>query len=253
MFDAALWGLVQGLTEFLPISSSGHLVLVPAFLGEEPPGIGVTAVLHLGTLAAVVAYYRRDLVHLARTHRKPESRRILVLLALGTVPAVIAGLLLADTLDELFDDPFLVGIALILTGVVLLASSFIVGRTRRLEQGKVADAVTVGLAQASALIPGISRSGMTITAGLGRGFDRTESARFSFLLAIPVIAGAGLFEALELADSGGFDAATLVGVVVAAVSGYLAIAFLLRILTRYGLRPFAGYCFVVGVAALIRF
>lgn len=251
MLDAALWGLVQGLTEFLPISSSGHLVLVPAFLDKQAPDLATTAVLHLGTLAAVVWYFRTDVVWLLRPDRDPRAWHVTKLLAIGTVPAVIAGLLLESTLDETFDNPSRVGLALIFTGVVLLASGLFKQLTRKLEEAGVPDAVIVGTAQATALVPGVSRSGMTITASLGRQFTAEESARFSFLLAVPVILGGGLKQMLDLAGEGGLEWNLLVGVVVAAVSGYFAIAFLIKALTRYGLRPFAFYCFVVGSIAVV--
>lgn len=251
MLDAALWGLVQGLTEFLPISSSGHLVLIPAFLDKQAPDLATTAVLHLGTLAAVLWYFRADVGWLLRPDRDPRARHIVKLLAIGTVPAVIAGLLLESTLDEAFDDPSRVGLALIFTGVVLLASGYFTHLTRKLEDAGVPDAVIVGSAQAAALVPGVSRSGMTITASLGRHFTAEESARFSFLLAIPVILGGGAKQMLDLAGEGGLEWELLVGVAVAAVSGYFAITVLIKALTRYGLRPFAIYCFAVGLIAVI--
>jgi undecaprenyl-diphosphatase len=241
---------VQGVTEFLPISSSGHLVLVPALLDKEPPGIATTAVLHLGTLAAVLLYFRTDVAALGRFHRDEGARRLLGLLVVGTIPAVVAGLLLESALDELFETPSRVGLALIATGLVLLASRWLMGRLRTLAEAGVSDAVVVGLAQAVALIPGVSRSGMTITASLGKRFSEVESARFSFLLAIPVIFGAGLKELLDLAGEGGVGWELAVGVAVAAVSGYLAIAVLIRTLTRIGMYPFAVYCFAAGIYAL---
>lgn len=251
MLDAALWGLVQGLTEFLPISSSGHLVLVPELLSKQPPGLATTAVLHLGTLAAVVAYFRRDIAWLARPDRDPRAWHILKLLAIGTVPAVIAGLTLESALDEAFESPFRVGLALIGTGVVLLGSGWITRRLRTLEDANIPDALIVGGAQAVALIPGVSRSGMTITAALGRHFSDVEAARFSFLLAIPVILGGGSKQLLDIAGEGGLEWELGIGVVVAAVSGYFAIAVLIRVLTSWGLRPFALYCFVAGAFAMV--
>ena len=251
MLDAALWGLVQGLTEFLPISSSGHLVLVPAFLDKAAPGLATTAVLHLGTLAAVVWYFRKDVAWLVRPDRDPQARHIVKLLAIGTIPAVIAGLLLESTLDDIFDSPGRAGLALIFTGIVLIASGSFHRLTRRLEDAGVPDAVIVGSAQAVALVPGVSRSGMTITASLGRRFTAEESARFSFLLAIPVILGGGAKQMLDLAGEGGLEWDLLVGVIVAALSGYGAIAVLIKALTRFGLRPFALYCFIVGAIAVI--
>ncbi len=251
MLDAALWGLVQGLTEFLPISSSGHLVLVPEFFDQEPPGLATTAVLHLGTLAAVVWYFRQDVAWLARPGRDPQAKHILKLLAVGTVPAVIAGLALESTLDDVFESAFRVGFALIGTGLILLASSWLVRRIKTLDDATLNDALLVGGAQAVALIPGISRSGITITAALGRHFSDFEAARFSFLLSIPVILGGGAKQLFDLAGEGGLEWEMAVGVLVAAISGYVAIAVLIRVLTSWGLRPFAFYCFVVGAFAVV--
>lgn len=250
MLEAILWGLVQGLTEFLPVSSSGHLVLVPAFLGVDPPDLATSAVLHLGTLAAVVLYYRRDLLDLAGFHRNPAARRTLMLLAVGTVPAVVAALLFESTVESIQESPRAVGAALIVTGLVLFGSGAIRRGMRVLENARVPDAVTVGLAQAAALVPGISRSGMTITAGMSRKLTDIESARYSFLLAVPVIAGGGILEALDLAETGGLQPEMAIGVLVAAVSGYAAIAVLIRALAKIGLRPFSFYCVVVGLAAI---
>jgi undecaprenyl-diphosphatase len=251
VLDSALWGLVQGLTEFLPISSSGHLVLIPAFLDKEAPDLATTAVLHLGTLAAVVWYFRQDIAWLVRPDRDPRAWYIVKLLALGTVPAVVAGLLLESTLDDLFDNPTRVGLALIFTGIVLLASGRFHQLTRTLEEAGVSDAVLVGTAQAVALVPGVSRSGITITASLGRGFTTEQSARFSFLLAVPVILSGGAKQMLDLSGEGGLEWNLLVGVLVAAVSGYFAIVVLIKALTRFGLQPFALYCFAVGLVAVI--
>lgn len=245
-----LWGLIQGLTEFLPISSSGHLVLVPAFLGVEPPDLATSAVLHLGTLVAVLAYYRRDLLILLHFRRDPEARRVLTLLIIGTVPATI-GIATTDQLSAFQESTTAVAVALLVTGVVLVGSGLIARRARTLEDASLPDALVVGVAQATALLPGISRSGMTITAGLGRGLSNVEAARFSFLLAIPAIAGGGLLETVELLGSGGIPSDVWLGVLTAAVSGYLAIAFLIKTLVRVGLRPFAVYCFAVGTLALI--
>jgi undecaprenyl-diphosphatase len=248
VWTAALWGLVQGLTEFLPISSSGHLVLVPALLEIDGPDLATSAVLHLGTLAAVVWYFRSDLLRLAKFRTDPAAARLLWLLVIGTIPAAALGLTLESSFDELNDRPRLVAAALIGTGVVLAISEVFRRRLlrRSVEQATVADAAIVGAAQAIALVPGISRSGMTIVAGLARSFQPAEAARFAFLLAVPVIFGSGLVQAVRLADEGGLTASVWVGVVVAAVSGYFAIAALLRLINRTGLMAFSAYCLAVG-------
>ncbi len=255
MFDAIVWGLVQGLTEFLPISSSGHLVLVPALLDEAgvdigEPSLAVSAVLHLGTLLAVLIFYRSDLARLANARRDPDARRTLRILLIGTLPAVI-GLPLRSGLESIEQNPPLVAGALLVTGLILVVAERLPRRMAKLEGATPADAVLVGVAQAFALIPGISRSGATIAMATARGFDRAEAARFSFLLAVPTIAGAGLLSLLELDGGDGSASTIFVGFVVAAVSGYGAIAVLLRLITTRGFLPFAFYCFVVGAFALV--
>jgi undecaprenyl-diphosphatase len=255
VIDAIVWGLVQGLTEFLPISSSGHLVLVPALLAEAgidvgEPSLTVSAVLHLGTLLAVLIFYRSDLVRLADVRRDPEARRTLGILALGTIPAVI-GLPLRSGLESIEQNPPVVAGALLVTGLILVIAERLPRGSRRFDAARPSDAVWVGVAQAFALIPGISRSGSTITMATARGFDRTEAARFSFLLAIPTIAGGGLLSLLELDGGDGSAGAIFVGFAVAAISGYAAIAALLRLITTRGFLPFTIYCFVVGTVAIV--
>jgi undecaprenyl-diphosphatase len=247
---AIIWGLVQGLTEFLPISSSGHLVIVPEFLDAlgmdiEPPSLAVSAVLHLGTLVAVLIYFRDDLKKVIRLRSDAEGQRIALLVLVGTVPALV-GLPLRDQIESLQEDVTKVGLAVIATGVILVIGQAFAKGTRQLVEGRIPDAIVVGIAQAFALIPGISRSGITISAGNSQGFEPTQAARFSFLLGIPTIAGAGLLSLPDLFDSGTFGVDLVVAMVVAAVSGYLAIAFLLAMLRHVGLMPFAIYCFIVG-------
>jgi len=249
VLTAAVWGLIQGLTEFLPMSSSGHLVLVPAIFGFDEPSLAASVMLHVGTLLAVLAYYRRDLLKLLHLRSDPEARRILLLLVVGTIPAAIIGLTLDGPIEAIFSEPWLAAVALMVTGVVL-AFAMLVGRgLRRLPEGRWTDGLVVGLAQAFALLPGISRSGMTITAGMAQGFSRAEAARFAFLLSIPAIGGAGLIDGIDLARTGGFSWDLLVGMAVAAVVGYLAIAGLIRVLVRVGLLPFALYCLAAGITA----
>lgn len=251
MIEAIVWGLIQGLTEFLPISSSGHLVLLPALVGLEPPSLAASAVLHLGTLVAVVAFYRRDLLGLLSQRTDRSARRTLLLLAVGSIPASI-GFFVKDIVEALQQSTTAVSIALIVTGLVLGLSSRFAPGSKTIESMRIPDAIVVGVAQSVALIPGISRSGMTITAGLGRSMDRYEAARFSFLLGIPAIAAAGVLELADLAQAGtGVPASLWTGVAVAALTGYAAIAVLLKVLVARGLTPFAYYAVVAGIVGLI--
>lgn len=249
MLDAILWGFIQGLTEFLPISSSGHLVLIPELLGRDGPDLATTAMLHLGTLGAILVYYRADLLRMLRFDR--PARKMITLLVIGTIPAVLLGLAFESLLDQINDNPQVVAGFLILTGIILLSTMLIRIGDLTAEGLAAKDAALIGLAQSAALIPGISRSGMSISAGLGRGMDPVESARFAFLLGIPAIAGAGLLSAgRAVGDGTGISAATIVGAIVAGVVGYVAIAFLIRVLTSVGLGPFGLYCIALGAIAL---
>ena len=250
MLQAIVWGVVQGITEFLPISSDGHLVLVPAFLNIEQPTLAITAVLHLGTLVAVIAYFRRDLANLIHFRTDPAARRMLVLMVIATVPA-FGALLVEDVVTRLQQSVTATAIFLMLTGVVMLIASSFPRGTRTIDQARPIDAATIGIAQVLAILPGLSRSGMTISTGMGLGFGQVEAARLSFLLGVPAVAGAGLLELGKLAGAGGVPASTWVGVAVAAITGYLAIAVLLRLLARTGLIGFAIYCLVVGAIALL--
>ena len=257
MLAAIIWGLIQGLTEFLPVSSSGHLVIIPAFLAKlgpniTPPSLAVTAVLHLGTLVAVLIYFRDDVKKVLRLRTEPEGRKIALLVAIGTIPAVV-GLPLKDNLDSFQGTVSNVGWALVATGVILFIGQRLSTGTRVLMDGRVPDAVVVGVAQAVALIPGISRSGITISAGNGRKFTPVEAARFSFLLGIPAIAGAGIIQLPDLIRSGELELDLIVGFVVAAVSGYFGITWLLAALRKVGLIPFAIYCLTVGLLTVVVF
>ncbi|MCH7668226.1 MAG: undecaprenyl-diphosphate phosphatase [Acidobacteria bacterium] len=247
MLDAIIWGLTQGLTEFLPVSSSGHLVLVPALLGRPSPDLATAAFLHLGTLVAVLIYFRVEVGQMLRlTH---DGRKMLKLVAVGTIPAAVIGLLFRGALGRFVESPRAVAVSMLLLGMGLLSTRFIATRERKVADLRVPDAVAIGLAQAVALIPGVSRSGTTIAAAMMRGVDKAEAARFSFLLGIPAIAGAGLIETIDLTNTdAGITLTMAVGVLVAGVSGYLAIAGLLSLIRRTGLVPFGAYC--IGFATL---
>lgn len=258
LWFAALLGLIQGLTEFIPISSTAHLRIVPALLGQEDPGAAFTAVIQLGTLIAVLAYFAKDLVQLpVAMIREPGSPdgRLPWLLAVGTLPIVVLGLLFKKQIHGDLRSLYVIAGALIVVGLLMVVVDRIAnGRdaTRPLASLTYADALLVGVAQSLALIPGVSRSGATICMALMIGFARSDAARFSFLLSIPAIAGAGIFEAREALRVLGRDAvpALAVGAGVAAVSGYAAIAWLIKWLGSHDLTGFAVYRIGAGLALL---
>jgi len=255
--QAAVLGALQGATEFLPISSSGHLVLVPWLLGWTGNDLFFGISVHLGTFLAVLVYFRRDVTDMVaawlgtlRDRQIPAGPgRLAWLVIVGSIPAAVAGVLLEDWFEAIFSTPMLVALLLLLTGAILTLSEVAARRLARSGGVRtVADALIIGLAQAIAIAPGISRSGATISAGLLRGVSRPESARFSFLLALPVIAGGGLIEVAKavLAGDSGSLALGAIGGVVAAVVGYAAIGSLMRHLRQGSLMPFAYYCWSFG-------
>lgn len=251
MGDAILWGLIQGLTEFLPISSSGHLILIPALLGREGPDLATAAVLHIGTLISVLAYYRPEVVEMVKL--TPEGRRLLRFVLIGTIPAAVIGLLFRDFFDGISEQPPTVAMLMMGAGVMMILISLAAIGRRHREDVTILDAVVIGSAQAVALLPGVSRSGTTITASLGRRFDRREAAHLSFLLGIPAITGAGLFSLLDVSEAGGneLDPSLFIGIVVAAVTGYGAIRILVAFIGRVGLAPFGAYGVAFGGVALL--
>ncbi|MES2135355.1 MAG: undecaprenyl-diphosphatase UppP [Patescibacteria group bacterium] len=262
----SILGLVQGITEFLPISSSGHLIVVREILGANTAnGLAVDAVLQFGTILAVVVYFFKDLLNLAHTALKrvlgkpveAESSRLLIALIVGTIPAIIFGLFLEKTMDTLFRNTHLVAYALIAGSVVFLVAEYV---SKRKETSLGVEAVgfwrslCIGFFQSLALIPGMSRSGMTISGGLFLGLSREASARFGFLLSVPIILGAGLKKFFELNGAGAFTVIgtpLILGSVVAFVSGLLAIHFLLQFLRTHPLYVFAVYRVLLAVAILM--
>ena len=255
---AALLGAIQGITEFLPISSKTHLVVVPALLGEDPPSLAFIVLLHLGTLVALFAYFARDLLKILGDLGRPgsEGRRTAAFLVVGTIPAAIIGLLFEETFERLLQHPREVAFALVITTVVLVAAEWIsgtIGGRRRLarplrETPTLRDVAGIGVAQAFALLPGISRSGSTMATGLGLGLRRDTTARFSFLLAIPAITGANVIKLPEVVGDG-IGTPEAVGFAAALVFGYASVAVLLRYLRRWNFLPFAAYCLVFSLVA----
>lgn len=256
LVQAIVLGLVQGLTEFLPVSSSAHLALTPWLLGWQDPGLAFDVALHLGTLVAVLWYFRREWRELAaaawrivRTRSVGgEAERRVVLLVLGTIPAGVAGLLAKDAAETLFRAPALTASALIVMGTLLWAADRWAPATRALGTLTVRDALVIGAAQMFALIPGVSRSGSTITAARALGIDRQSAAVFSFLLSLPITTAATLVKVPEAIAATGVSAPLVAGVLAAAVSSWLAIAVLLRFVSRYSYGVFAAYRWALGLA-----
>jgi len=258
--EAIVLGIVQGLTEFLPISSTGHLRIVPAFFGWDDPGAAFTAVTQLGTLAAVLAYFRHDLWRIAiafvRSLRDPEIRRTTdarlgSYILVGTIPIGIFGLAFQNQIEGEARSLSLVGTTLIVLGLILLLAERVGKRERGLDDLTMRDGIAIGFAQALALVPGVSRSGATLTAGLFLNLDRAVAARYSFLLSVPAVVLSGLFELKDIGGEGAVGAApTAIATVLAFVSGYAAIAFLLRFLVTHSTLVFVVYRVVLGTLVL---
>jgi len=253
LFDAIVLGLVQGLTEFLPVSSSGHLVIAGTILGVPTPGIFVEVALHVATLLAVLIVYRQRVANLVvgALRREAGAWRYIGLLILASVPAGIVGVFFADAVERAFNTPALTGIMLIVTGVILWSTKRLAGREaggRGHDEATVASALGMGVAQAFAILPGISRSGSTIATGLWGRLSGEAAAEFSFLMSVIAISGAALLQAGEATgavhDVGAVPLA--VGFIVALVSGVLAIRFLLWLLRRQTFFAFAYYVWIVG-------
>jgi undecaprenyl-diphosphatase len=257
LWFAALLGLIQGLTEFIPVSSNAHLRVASALAGQQDAGAAYTAVLQLGTLIAVLAYFAKDLLALpAAMVRAPSSLdgRLPWLIAVGTVPIVVVGLALKKHVEGDLRSLYVIATALIVIGLVMaVIDRHAEGRVgRSLETITYTDAITIGLAQTLALVPGVSRSGATICMALMLSFARSDAARFSFLLSIPAVGGAGILEARKAFVDLGREAipAIAVGIGVAAVVGYASIAWFLRWLGSHQLTGFAIYRVIAGLALL---
>ena len=240
-------GIIQGLTEFLPVSSSGHLVIFQT-LFKAPYSIAFDVVVHLATALAVVVYFWKDILELFTSKRK-----MLWLIMVGTVFTGILGISFKDFFESLFSSVFAVGWFLLLTGLIIVLAEWIGKGKRQLEEMNIWDAVLIGLAQGCAIAPGLSRSGTTISASLARNLDRNLAARFSFLLSVPAILGAGLIQSKEIIKAGtiGIGIWPLIfGFLAAFVSGWIAIKVFMNIIQRMSIRGFAYYCFVIGILIL---
>jgi undecaprenyl-diphosphatase len=264
--EAILLGVVQGLTEFLPVSSSGHLLLGQYFLGldQDRFGLPFDVALHLGTLVAVVAFFWRDLLRMAgafvrslspggRDFDDPDQRLAYLILA-STIPAALIGFLFESFFETAVRSPWVVVVNLVLVGILFIIGEAVGSQSREADKLRFPEAVGIGLAQAGALVPGVSRSGATITLGLFLGLRREEAARFSFLMSVPIIAGAGSLQLAEVAAEGMDERGILMfgaGFVSSAMVGYLAIKFFLRYVVHHSLRAFAYYRFTLATVVTV--
>lgn len=252
--QAIILGLTQGLTEFIPVSSSGHLILVGHFLNFQYSGLAFDTALDIGTLGALYLFFARDFVELAHDLVKGgPKRRLAWYLVAATVPAVIAGVLLQHAAETVFRDSRLVAVNLVWVGAVMLVVDRVMSLKLKLPDFTLNRSLFVGLAQCVALVPGVSRSGITITAGRALGFNRVAATRFSFLLSAPVITGATLkvlVKPSNLHEFATVPAIYAAGILAAFISGYLAIRFLINYLSRHGLAVFAAYRIAVGILIL---
>jgi undecaprenyl-diphosphatase len=266
ILQAIVLGLVQGATEFAPVSSSGHLILVPWLFGWSLTGGAdlektFDVALHVGTLIGALVYFRADVARYAsawfrsiRSRRiRDADQRIAWALALGTIPGALAGALFEDLIQRRLGDPWLIAIMLVVFGLILVVVDRIARSDRAFDTIRPGDGALLGVAQALALQPGVSRSGVTITAGRAIGLDREAAARFSFLLSLPIIAGAGLYKGVDLARTGfhGLAAEFLAGTVASAVSGFFVIWGLLRYLRRHDFTVFLWYRVAVAVLVFV--
>ncbi|HVD60592.1 MAG TPA: undecaprenyl-diphosphatase UppP [Gemmatimonadaceae bacterium] len=258
-FQALVLGLIQGLTEFLPVSSSAHLSLAPWLFGWQDPGLAFDVALHFGTLVAVIWYFRAEwgklisaAISMIRNRRVQtvEEKRVLFLI-LATIPGAIGGLLLEKKAETAFRTPALTATALIIMGIVLWAADRFSRMDRELPAMRWLDALLIGCAQVIALIPGVSRSGSTISTGRLLGFDRQSAAVFSFLMSMPIIAAAVVLEGPEVLRTTGFSAPLIIGVLSAAISSWLAITILLRYVSRHSYGIFALYRVLLGIVVLV--
>lgn len=263
IIESILLGIVQGLTEFLPVSSSAHLQIIPYLLGLKEHQLSYDVLMHLGTLLAVVIYFKNDLLNILKslTTKNPvnnvNDKKLLLMLFIGTIPAAVAGVLLKDFFESMFSKILYIAIFLSITGVVLFMSEVIFAKKNNLKNisnMKIIDSFLIGCAQAVAILPGISRSGSTISCGLVMGLNKEDAARFSFLLAIPAILGAVVLQSKEilLALQTNFIS-SFIAFVTSFIFGYLAIAFFISFIKKNSLKIFSFYCFIISFITLLKY
>jgi undecaprenyl-diphosphatase len=267
--EAVVLGVIQGLTEFLPVSSSGHLVLFQHLFGIHEPVLAFDIAVHVGTLLAVIVYFARDLLAIVKgvaaffgtciSERRlgmpgasAPHAQMAVVIVIGSIPTGIMGIVFKDAAETLFSSVLLVGVSLCITGVLLLGTRMARPSQTGMAPPTPVKAVIVGIAQGLAIVPGISRSGATIATGLYLGLDRETAARFSFLLSIPAVAGAGLLGALDLVGGAAIPVPVMAsGLVVSALVGYASLALLVWIVKQGRMHLFAPYCFIIGAIAIV--
>lgn len=256
--QAIILGLIQGLSEFIPVSSSGHLLVVGHFLNFSYSGLGFDTALDIGTLGALFLFFWKDFIGLAKSiFVRDKNTRMAWILVAATIPGVVAGVAFEPVIAKIHDSSAgvtIVAANLVIVGIIMLLADKYGRRSHDLSQMNLRRGLLIGLAQAVAIVPGVSRSGITISASLAEGFDRLSATRFSFLLSAPIIAGATAKEVLKGSTLSQIQAAPLIyvaGIVAAALSGYLAIKFVLNYLSRHGLALFAYYRMIVGLLILV--
>ena len=244
--DAIILGIIQGITEFLPVSSSGHLVIAQVLLGINMPGNVLEVITHIGTLFSVIFVFWKELISIIKTIQNSATKKYILLLFIGTLPALVIGLSGKNIISGFFDSIYVVGGALLFTGIILLATQKLSLNNKQLNWKK---SLVIGIAQAIAIIPGVSRSGMTICTSLALGISGKDAAKFSFLLAIPAISGAGLMIALDM--KGGPNSIPLPQLMTAFISsfavGYISLKWLLGLLESGKFHRFGYYCITVGL------
>lgn len=254
LFQSSILGIIQGLSEFLPISSTAHLILAPYFFEFEDPGLGFDVALHIGTLFAVVAYFWRDWMDIfklafKKTSKTENKNNLLYFFIIATIPGVLTGYFLEKQAETIFRNPLIIAFTLSFVGLLLFLADKFANHRKNIGEIGFRESLIIGIAQAAAIIPGVSRSGATITAGLFEGLNRADAAKFSFLLSTPIIFGAAALEMPNLFRSG-FDIDILVGIFFSAISGYLAIKYLIKFVERIGYGIFFWYRIMLTLAII---
>ena len=261
LLQALILGIVQGFSEFLPISSSGHLVLVPFILGWREPSVAFIVAVHLGTTISILWVFRERIIELVRSLfglGNPADRRFVGLIAIGTVPAAVVGAVFSNQVDRVFERPVIISFLLAVTAWILFSAESHyekqdADKARDERMMTPLDAAAIGAAQAFAILPGVSRSGSTIGAGMFRGLSRETAAKFSFLMAIPIILGATAVKIPDMIKEGtsGSAGAMVIGIIASAITGVISIRAMIGIVSRRGFRPFAVYCLFAMTAGIL--